>query len=233
MWDTLRSLHGKVQNRSLLGLFDVPDRAADFSATTGDLLLDYSKTNLDAEVLSELFALADKADVAGKRNAMFAGAPINETEGRAVLHTALRNLDGGPVLVDGLDVMPEVHATLDRMAAYAREVRAGTITDVVNIGIGGSDRGPAMAVLAFCCVARSAAAFVASRAFLRLLSSACAISRSSFFVLRSPPADVTSLAVIPAQSLANLTVDALKSEVETVALVVLVSSASMASDAAL
>jgi glucose-6-phosphate isomerase len=77
---------------------------------------------------------------------MFAGAPINDTEGRAVLHTALRNLDGGPVMVDGTDVMPGVKHTLERMRAFAEEVRAGPITDVVNIGIGGSDLGPAMAV---------------------------------------------------------------------------------------
>ncbi|MEP2028985.1 MAG: glucose-6-phosphate isomerase [Paracoccaceae bacterium] len=148
MWDALKSLHSKVQNRNLLDLFDDPGRAANLSVTTGDLLLDYSKTNLDADVLSALLALADGADVAGKRSAMFAGAPINETEGRAVLHTALRNLDGDPVFVDGQDVMPELHATLERMAVYAREIRSGTITDIINIGIGGSDLGPAMAVQA-------------------------------------------------------------------------------------
>jgi len=86
---------------------------------------------------------------------MFAGAPINETEGRAVLHTALRNLDGGAVEVDGTDVMPGVLDTLARMSNFAEAVRSGAftgqggrITDVVNIGIGGSDLGPAMAVKA-------------------------------------------------------------------------------------
>ncbi|MEM8577880.1 MAG: glucose-6-phosphate isomerase, partial [Pseudomonadota bacterium] len=83
-----------------------------------------------------------------RRDAMFAGVAINETEGRAVLHTALRNLDGGPVLVDGADVMPGVLDTLARMEAFATEVRASAITDVVNIGIGGSDLGPAMAAQA-------------------------------------------------------------------------------------
>ena len=80
--------------------------------------------------------------------AMFSGQPINDTEGRAVLHTALRNLDGGPVMVQGKDVMPGVLETLARMRAYAEEVRGSKITDVVNIGIGGSDLGPAMAVQA-------------------------------------------------------------------------------------
>ncbi len=148
MWNALNARRKDVQDRSLLSLFDDADRAAKFSVTAGDMLLDYSKTNLDAKTLSDLFALADAADVAGKRAAMFEGALLNETEGRAVLHTALRNLDGEPVMLDGVDVMPEVHATLDRMAAFAREVRSGAITDVINIGIGGSDLGPAMAVQA-------------------------------------------------------------------------------------
>lgn len=148
MWDALIARRKDVQDRTLLNLFDDPDRAAKFSVTSGDMLLDYSKTNLDADTLSDLFDLVDVADVAGKRSAMFEGAAINETEGRAVLHTALRNLDGDPVVVDGVDVMPGVHASLDRMAGFAREVRSGTITDVINIGIGGSDLGPAMAVQA-------------------------------------------------------------------------------------
>ncbi len=94
--------------------------------------------------------------MAGRRDAMFRGERINETEGRAVLHTALRDLDGGPVMVDGTDVMPGVRDTLARMEVFAEAVRAGKIrppgggryTDVVNIGIGGSDLGPAMATLA-------------------------------------------------------------------------------------
>jgi glucose-6-phosphate isomerase len=117
--------------------------------------LDYAKTNIDAEGRALLLALLDDAGVAAKREAMFAGEPINVTEGRAVLHTALRNLDGGPVIVDGQDVMPEVLGTLDSMAQFATAVRDGSyqgqggqITDVVNIGIGGSDLGPAMAVQA-------------------------------------------------------------------------------------
>lgn len=123
-----------------------PQRAQDFSAQTGDMLFDYSKTTIDTSTRDELLALVDAADVAGRRDAMFAGEAINDTEGRAVLHTALRNLDGGPVRVDGEDVMPGVLRTLERMRSFATSVREGRITDVVNIGIGGSDLGPAMAV---------------------------------------------------------------------------------------
>ena len=103
-----------------------------------------------------LIALYEEAGVPARREAMFSGAKINETEGRAVLHTALRNLDGGPVMVDGADVMPGVLATLKRMEVFAEGLRSGSVaspgghrfTDVVNIGIGGSDLGPAMATLA-------------------------------------------------------------------------------------
>ena len=156
MFDALKTRHGSVQSRRISDLFAKDARRAEnFSAETGDLRLDYSKTNIDAETRSALLALCDTRNVAARREAMFAGAPINETEGRAVLHTALRNLDGGPVLVDGADVMPEVLQTLDRMRAFASGVRDGSLTgtqgaftDVVNIGIGGSDLGPAMAVQA-------------------------------------------------------------------------------------
>ena len=147
MWKSLMATHAAVQDRAILDLFDA-ERADEFSVETQHMRLDYSKTNIDGPTRDLLLALAAQAGVAARRDAMFAGAKINETEGRAVLHTALRNLDGGPVMVDGENVMPEVLATLDRMAAYADQVRASTITDVVNIGIGGSDLGPAMAVQA-------------------------------------------------------------------------------------
>jgi glucose-6-phosphate isomerase len=153
-WQALRAHHAAVADRRILDLFDDPDRAARFSAHMGDMLFDYSKTNIDAEGLELLIALAEAAGVAAKRAAMFEGRPINETEGRAVLHTALRNLDGS-VMVGGRDVMPGVRETLARTEAFAADVRdgrfrgqGGAITDVVNIGIGGSDLGPAMAVLA-------------------------------------------------------------------------------------
>lgn len=145
-WDVLNARHQQTADRSILSLFDQKDRAGTFSARTGDMLFDYAKTNIDLETREALIALLEASDVAGKRAAMFAGAPINDTEGRAVLHTALRNLDGGPVLVDGFDVMPGVLDTLERMRIYANHIRDSEITDVVNIGIGGSDLGPAMAV---------------------------------------------------------------------------------------
>lgn len=149
MWDDLKTAAEAGRDRSILGLFDAdPDRADAYSVTALDLLFDYSKTQIDADTRDLLIQLAQAADVEARRDAMFAGAKINETEGRAVLHTALRNLDGDPVMFDGQDVMPDVLDTLTRMESVATEVRASDITDVVNIGIGGSDLGPAMAYLA-------------------------------------------------------------------------------------
>ena len=147
MWDALKVKARAVADRAILDLF-YNARADDFAVQTQHMRFDYAKTNIDAETRDMLLGLAEEAGVAARRDAMFSGEKINETEGRAVLHTALRNLDGGPVLVDGIDVMPGVIETLGRMEAYADEVRASTITDVVNIGIGGSDLGPAMAVQA-------------------------------------------------------------------------------------
>ncbi len=154
VWDDLQHYHRDQADRTILSLFTGPDRARQFSARCGDMLFDYSKTTIDGHARDLLIRLAEASGVASKRDAMFAGAKINETEGRAVLHTALRNLDGS-VTVDGRDVMPDVRATQDRMEAFARDVRegrfrgqGGAISDVVNIGIGGSDLGPAMACLA-------------------------------------------------------------------------------------
>ena len=154
MWDELLAHHQAVKDRRFETLVDAA-RAADFSVEAVGLHFDYAKTNIDASGRDLLIALLDRAGVAERRAAMFSGEKINETEGRAVLHTALRNLSGRPVLVDGQDVMPGVLETLARMEAFARDVRSGrfagqggAITDVVNIGIGGSDLGPAMATLA-------------------------------------------------------------------------------------
>ncbi|MEQ6203905.1 glucose-6-phosphate isomerase [Sulfitobacter sp. HNIBRBA2951] len=147
-WTTLAQQYDATKDRAITELFDGSDRAADFTARAGDMVFDYSKTNIDSATRDTLLALARDSDVAGRRDAMFSGARINETEDRAVLHTALRNLDGGPVMVDGVDVMPEVLATLARMRNFAHDVRSAGYTDVVNIGIGGSDLGPAMAVQA-------------------------------------------------------------------------------------
>jgi glucose-6-phosphate isomerase len=154
MWDALKTQYKRVKDRRFETMLDAA-RAADFAASAGDMRLDYAKTNIDADTRAALFALLEETSVAEKRAAMFSGQAINETEGRAVLHTALRNLDGGPVVVDGVDVMPDVLATLARMESFANDIRdgrfqgqGGPITDVVNIGIGGSDLGPAMAVSA-------------------------------------------------------------------------------------
>ena len=153
-WGALRAHREAARERSIAALFEAPGRAEAFSVEAAGLLLDYSKTHIDAEARDLLLALAETAGVEARRDAMFAGARINETENRAVLHTALRNLDGA-VEVDGRDVMPGVRETLGRMEAFAEAVRGGdfeaaggAVTDVVNIGIGGSDLGPAMAVRA-------------------------------------------------------------------------------------
>ena len=148
IWKSLKSRQSAVADRPLLALFEEDGRASDFVIETANMRFDYAKTNIDRDTRAELIKLAEHAGVAAKRDAMFAGAEINETEGRAVLHTALRNLDGGPVMVDGQDVMPGVLDTLAAMRAFADKIRASDITDVVNIGIGGSDLGPAMATAA-------------------------------------------------------------------------------------
>ena len=133
-----------------------PNRFARYSTRLGDFLFDFSKCAVNDAVLDGLEALAKEAGVEEKREAMFSGGIINITEERAVLHTALRNRSNTPVLVEGKDVMPDVNAVLDAMGAFADGVRSGAlkgatgkrITDVVNIGIGGSDLGPVMATLA-------------------------------------------------------------------------------------
>ncbi|MDF0599463.1 glucose-6-phosphate isomerase [Psychromarinibacter sp. C21-152] len=155
MFEELKSYRDGVADRPILSLFEDTGRAEAFSVSTLDMLFDYSKTNIDARARDMLLALAEERGVAERREEMFAGARINETEGRAVLHTALRNLDTA-VLVDGCDVMQGVRETLHRMETFASGIRSGAFhapggaafTDVVNIGIGGSDLGPAMAVQA-------------------------------------------------------------------------------------
>ncbi len=119
---------------------------------SGDILFDYSKNRVTQETMRLLFDLAREADLRAKIEAMFAGQKINNTENRAVLHVALRNRSNRPILVDGQDVMPGVNAVLDKMRAFSQAVRSGDwkgytgkpITDIVNIGIGGSDLGPKM-----------------------------------------------------------------------------------------
>jgi glucose-6-phosphate isomerase len=157
IWARLADHREATKARHLRTLFAQDSaRFAGFSAQFDDLLLDYSKTSVTAETLALLLELARAADVAGQRDAMFAGEAINTTEKRAVLHTALRAPAGSRVTVDGADVMPEIHATLAKLASFAEGIRSGStpaadgerFTDVINIGIGGSDLGPAMVTLA-------------------------------------------------------------------------------------
>ena len=133
-----------------------PGRARRFTAGFDDLRMDFSKCAVNLETLGLLEQLAAAAEVEAKRERMFAGEAINATEGRAVLHTALRAAAGADIRVDGENVVPGVHAVLDAMGTFSDGVRDGAIcgvtgkafTDVVNIGIGGSDLGPVMATLA-------------------------------------------------------------------------------------
>ncbi|CAN5791600.1 glucose-6-phosphate isomerase [soil metagenome] len=157
LWQALAAAGAAARGRRIAALFEAdPGRFDAFSRRDGDMLLDFSKTSLDGAALDLLVALAEARGVAERRDAMFAGEPINMTEGRAVLHAALRNRSSAPMRVAGEDVMPKIRPVLDRMAAFASGLRGGSIaaadgrpfSDVVNIGIGGSDLGPAMATLA-------------------------------------------------------------------------------------
>ncbi|HEV3245641.1 MAG TPA: glucose-6-phosphate isomerase [Beijerinckiaceae bacterium] len=157
LWQKLQAMQGELKQKSLHALFEEDNgRFAAFSLTDEDLLLDFSKTRTSRATLSLLLELAAAAGVEARRDAMFAGERINVTEKRPVLHVALRNRSNRPILVDGKDVMPEVNEVLGRMSRFsealrsgaARPARGGRFTDVINIGIGGSDLGPAMATLA-------------------------------------------------------------------------------------
>lgn len=155
-WRRLDALKADALSRPILSLFDADaERAARFSTSFDGLLLDYAKTAIDTATCDALLDLARSAGIEARRDEMFAGARINETEGRAVLHIALRAPDDAVIRIEGADVMPVIRQTRARMRAFAEDIRAGriagqggSITDVVNIGIGGSDLGPAMAVLA-------------------------------------------------------------------------------------
>ena len=156
-WQALKQERRAWNSLSLRELFaEDKKRFERFSLQLDDLLLDYSKNLIRSQTLKLLLKLAKEAGVEALRDAMFTGEKINLTEGRAVLHTALRNRSERPVMVDGRDVMPDVREVLSRIRAFADRVRTGKwkghsgkpISDVVNIGIGGSDLGPAMACLA-------------------------------------------------------------------------------------
>ena len=153
VWQALEEHYkvtAQVQMRDLFA-HDV-DRFNTFSLRWNDFLLDFSKNRITEDTLALLLKLAEQADVAGWAQKMFKGEKINITEDRAVLHIALRNRSNRPILVDGKDVMPDVNANLAHMREFSEAVRNGTwtgytgkaITDVVNIGIGGSDLGPVM-----------------------------------------------------------------------------------------
>ncbi|MEO0344385.1 MAG: glucose-6-phosphate isomerase [Pseudomonadota bacterium] len=157
IWSQLKAHKKRLQSTTIMALLsDDPDRFDKFSSTACDLLMDISKTKIDRAAMASLFSLANSMDVEGRCNAMFTGEKINQTEGRAVLHTALRAARDASIMVDGVNVVPQVHQTLSRMNAFAEAVRIGKVhaangqpfTDVVNIGIGGSDLGPVMATQA-------------------------------------------------------------------------------------
>lgn len=153
-WQALQKHFDEMKDVTIADLFAKDgDRFSKFSATFDDqMLVDYSKSRITEETLAKLQDLAKECDLAGAIKSMFSGEKINRTENRAVLHVALRNRSNTPILVDGKDVMPEVNAVLEKMKTFSEAIISGewkgytgkAITDVVNIGIGGSDLGPYM-----------------------------------------------------------------------------------------
>mgnify|MGYP000468060341 FL=1 len=152
-WQSLARHYSDLKFVSMREQFALDSGRFDrFSVKSGDLLLDYSKNRITQETIDKLIELAEAVNIPDWIERMFTGDSINHTEGRAVLHTALRNRSNTPVMVDGEDVMPLVNAVLAKMKNFCEQVHNGTrvgfsgkrITDIVNIGIGGSDLGPAM-----------------------------------------------------------------------------------------
>jgi glucose-6-phosphate isomerase len=153
-WKALEAHHEKIQDVTLRSLFsDDPQRASRFSLEAAGLFLDYSKNRITEETFKLLLQLAKESGLEERRDAMFRGEKINITEKRAVLHVALRAPEGETILVDGQDVVPEVHSVLDKMSSFSNRIRSGEwkghtgkrIRNVINVGIGGSDLGPVMA----------------------------------------------------------------------------------------
>ncbi|TDE17520.1 glucose-6-phosphate isomerase [Dyadobacter psychrotolerans] len=149
----LKTHQKSIAQKSMRALFEEdPDRFKKFSIRFGDIFLDYSKNRITTRTRSYLIQLAEEAGLADAIEQMFSGEKINATEGRSVLHTALRNRSNSPVLVDGKDVMPDINDVLGKMKDFSGRIRSGAwkgysgkeITDIVNIGIGGSDLGPVM-----------------------------------------------------------------------------------------
>ncbi len=152
-WKELEKQYAETRNAHMRDMFAKnPRRFEEFSVSAGDLFLDYSKNRIDRKTMDLLIELAKETGVEAARDKMFAGEKINITENRAVLHTALRNRSDEPVYVDGKNVMPQIREVLAKMKTFSEAVRNGEwkgatgkeITDVVNIGIGGSDLGPVM-----------------------------------------------------------------------------------------
>ena len=153
-WKALTAHHQQISTKPMREMFaEDPARFESFSLAFEDMLLDYSKNRVTAETMRLLFDLAAHSDLKGWTGRLFGGERINLTENRAVLHVALRNRSNRPITVDGKDVMPEVNRVLSQMREFSESIRSGAwkgysgkaITDVVNIGIGGSDLGPVMA----------------------------------------------------------------------------------------
>src|SRR5262245_32178417 len=153
-WKALKANHQKVQELHLRKLFaDDPKRGERLTAEAAGIFLDYSKNRITDETLKLLLQLAEESGLRSRIDAMFRGEKINVTENRAVLHVALRAPKGTSIVVDGENVVPGVHAVLDKMADFSNRVRTGAwkghtgkrIRNVINIGIGGSDLGPVMA----------------------------------------------------------------------------------------
>lgn len=152
-WKALETHRDHHAGLTMRELFESdPGRFDQFSERLGDVLFDYSKNQITGETMKLLMDLARARDVEGWRNRMFSGEPINNTEKRSVLHVALRHASQEPIMVDGKDVVPSVRAVLDHMKVFCQQVQSGTfkghtgraMTDIVNIGIGGSDLGPVM-----------------------------------------------------------------------------------------
>ncbi|CAN5859475.1 glucose-6-phosphate isomerase [soil metagenome] len=156
-WKALQAHYQTSASVQMKDLFDAdPNRFETFSLVCEDILFDYSKNRVTEETLELLLELARQVGLEDAREAMFTGRKVNPTEDRAVLHVALRNRSNRPIFVDGADVMPEVNAVLAKMRSFSESVRNGdwtgysgeAITDIVNIGIGGSDLGPKMVTTA-------------------------------------------------------------------------------------
>ena len=156
-WIALQTHYNETKNYSIRDAFKIdPDRFNKFSINFNEILFDYSKNRISEDTVSLLLKLASQAELKEKTQALFSGEKINTTEHRAVLHTALRNRSNQPIYVDGQDVMPDINKVLSKMRTFCESVRSGqwkgytgkAITDVVNVGIGGSGLGPKMVSMA-------------------------------------------------------------------------------------